>query len=392
MKTSICTLILPVVLLMTMYNSIAQVVVDQTNYIHLDFSNESNTVLPKVIWEHPRLEYTNSEERVLDIKATVESHVPLKSVQLIIRAALDEEPLAVKEIPFDSGGTQVTIQQNLNLSDGQNYLQVWAENVEGGAVFDTRSVIVGMDALKDAIAIDRKDYALLFATDNYDNWNDLVNPIYDATSIAKELEERYGFEVQIVRNIDQDDVFTTLREYAQKKYKPQDQLLIFFAGHGQYDETFGEGYVVARNSAINDPGKNTYISHNRLRNNIDNIPCEHVFMAMDVCFGGTFDPVLASARAVYDDVGKTEFMVKKLSIKTRKYLTSGSKEYVSDGIRGQHSPFARKFLEALKSNGGEDRLLTLTELNVFMEKLQTTPRFGAFGSDAQGSEFLFVLQ
>ena len=377
----------------TAFYAHSQIVTDKTNKIKLDFSNtEINTILPEITWEYPRLEYTNSQENKLEIKSTVNSRVPLKSVQLVVKRSLEEDPLMTKDIEIETGATSVIIKQQLYLMNGQNYLEVIAENMDGGIVVDTRSVIIGMDALKDAIAIDRKDYALLFATDIYDNWGDLVNPIYDAKAIAKELEERYDFDVKIVENIDQDDMFTTLREYAQMNYKPQDQLFIFIAGHGQYDETFGEGYVVARNSITNDPGKNTYISHNRLRNNINNIPCEHIFLAMDVCFGGTFDPVLAASRAVYDEQSAIEFAVKKLSIKTRKYLTSGGKEYVSDGIRGQHSPFARKFIEALKTNGGEDRLLTLAELNVFMQKLQTTPRFGPFGSDIQGSEFLFIAK
>ena len=267
-----------------------------------------------------------------------------------------------------------------------------AENVDGGVVKDYRSVIVGMDALKDAIAMDRKDYAILFATDQYDNWNDLVNPIYDAKAIAKELEDRYGFEIKIVENANQDLVFNVLREYAQLSYKPQDQLFVFFAGHGQYDDVFGEGFVVAKNSRANDPSKNSYISHNRLRSNINNIECEHIALVMDVCFGGTFDPLLASSRSVYDELDNVEYIVKKLSTKTRKFLTSGSKEYVSDGIRGNHSPFAVRFLEALKSNGGEDRLLTFSEVNLSMQKLQTTARFGSFGDDEAGSEFLFIAK
>ena len=64
----------------------------------------------------------------------------------------------------------------------------------------------------------------------------------------------------------------------------------------------------------------------------------------------------------------------------------------SDGIAGQHSPFARKFLEALKSNGGGDRILTLTELNLFMERIKTTPRYGDFGDNDKGSDFLFLAR
>jgi len=66
-------------------------------------------------------------------------------------------------------------------------------------------------------------------------------------------------------NANQDEVMVKLREYAQRTYKPQNQLMVFFAGHGHYDDVYGEGYVVARNSLANDEGKNTYISHNRIR-------------------------------------------------------------------------------------------------------------------------------
>ena len=370
----------------------AQIVADRTNSINLDLSRSLSTVLPEITWEYPRQEYTNSEENQIGIKAAVRSNVPLKEVKLTIKKSLDEEPLNSKNLELSST-LSADIEMNLFLTEGQNYVVITAENNQGGIVSDSRSVLIGMDALKDAIAIDRKDYALLFATDRYDNWNDLVNPINDAETIGKELTDRYGFEVEIVKDANQDDVFTKLRQYAQRNYKPQDQLFIFFAGHGQYDETFGEGYIVAKNSLANDQAKTSYISHNRLRNNINNIPADHIFLTMDVCFGGTFDAVLAGSRsAAYEETDDETFIVKKLSLKTRKYLTSGSKEYVSDGIAGQHSPFARKFLEALKSNGGGDRILTLTELNLFMERLKTTPRFGDFGENEKGSDFLFLAR
>ena len=88
----------------------------------------------------------------------------------------------------------------------------------------------------------------------------------------------------------------------------------------------------------------------------------------------------------------SEVIIRKLQFKTRKYLTSGGKEYVSDGTVGNHSPFAKKFIEALVSRGGNDGMLTLSELNTYVEKLQTAPQFGRFGSDQQGSDFIFVVK
>lgn len=369
----------------------AQTVSDRTNGMSLDFTKPiPATTLPAINWLLPTNEYTSSRENRIDFKASVVSEVPLKSVQVAVVRSLNDVPQSYLNIELESK-VYASIERNIFLPNGQNYIKIIAENEKGGIVSDYRSVIIGKDAINDAIAIDRRDYAILFATDQYDNWNDLVNPIYDATAIGKELEERYGFEVKIVTNADNDEVITTLREYAELNYKPQDQLFIFFAGHGQYDDVFGEGYVVARNSVANDPSKNSYISHNRLRNNIDNIKCDHIVLVMDVCFGGTFDPVLAAKRGnTYEEIDNNEYIAKKLSTKGRKFLTSGSKEYVSDGVAGKHSPFAVRMLEALKSNGGDDQLLTLTEINLSMQKLKTTPRYGGFGSDEAGSEFLFL--
>lgn len=371
----------------------SQIVVDKTNEIVLNFRNASiNTSLPSIEWIFPRLEYTNTQENRVQVKATITSSRPLKSVVISVKKGKDLEPIGSRTADLDDK-FNVSIDLSMRVLDGDNWIEIIAESEEGGIVKDYRSIRVGMDAISDAVMLDRKDYAILFATNKFDNWSDLVNPIYDADAIAKELEERFGFIVEVVKDPEQNEVMTKMRELAQRKYKPQDQLFIFFAGHGVYDDVFGEGFVVARNSIRNDVSKNTYISHNRIRSNINNIPCEHIFLAMDVCFGGTFDPVLASSRsAAYEETNDQEYLVKKLSKKTRKYLTSGGKEYVSDGIRGHHSPFAARFLEALKTNGGPDRILILDEIKLFMERLKTTPRFGEFGSDEKGSDFVFVAQ
>ena len=334
------------------------------------------------------MEFTNSQKASVEIEAWVSSEVPLRSLKLVLSNGGNVG--GEKKIEL-IGVREQRIKQSVNLFDGQNLIKVIAENINGGITSSTRSVLIGKDAIADAIAIDRKDYALFFATDQYDNWTDLVNPVEDAHSIGDLLKKKYGFEVEIVENANIEDVFIKLGDYSQRKFKPQDQIMIFFAGHGYFDDTFGEGFVVAKNSLENDKAKTTYISHNRLRGVINNIPNEHVFLAMDVCFGGTFDPVIAKSRSAQSvsETSESEFLVRKLSYRTRKYLTSGGKEYVSDGIPGKHSPFTLRILQAL-NEPGTDRILTLNELKGFVEKLVPEPRFGSFGDDAPASDFVFV--
>jgi hypothetical protein len=363
----------------------------RTNEIVFNFKNTNpglKTNLPMIKWVTPKQEYSSTQGSTIEIEAIVTSDVDIKSLKMMVSDG--STPRGEKSLGNDPIKS-VRVKQFVKLFDGQNVIRLVAENVNGGIVTSTRSILVGKDAIADAISVDRKDYVLLFATDQYDHWSDLVNPIDDAQSIAKVLKEKYGFETEILENPNQDDVYNKLREYAERKFKPQDQLMIFFAGHGYFDETFGEGFVVAKNSLENDNARTSYISHNRLRGIIQNIPVEHVFLAMDVCFGGTFDPVIASARGMEAmETSDTEYMVRKLSYRTRKYLTSGGKEYVSDGIPGKHSPFTLRMLQAFAEGGGRDRILTLAEIKTYVEKLKPEPRLGSFGDDKNESDFLFV--
>ncbi len=98
----------------TAFYAHSQIVADKTNKIKLDFSNpEINTILPEITWEYPRLEYTNSQENKLEIKSTVNSRVPLKSVQLLVKRSLEEDPMMTKEIEIEPGATSVIIKQSI---------------------------------------------------------------------------------------------------------------------------------------------------------------------------------------------------------------------------------------------------------------------------------------
>ncbi len=368
----------------------------KSNNVYLKLNQpRSRTSVPVISWVSPRQEYTHSTEIQIKVEAEIRSDVPLQEVRLLIGDYTSGSLMGSKnlEIPFNT--TKYNLSNTIILPEASNYIEIIAENTNGAKASTSRMVLVGDEANADAVAIDRKDYALLFATDQYDSWSDLVNPIHDANIIASELAERFNFEIQVIKNADQEEIIEKIKEYSSLKFKPQDQLFIFFAGHGHFDEVLGEGYLVARNSIEHDKSNTTYISHSNLRTYINNIPCDHILLAMDVCFGGTFDPKIARQRGetLAEKFPMSQFLVRKLSKKTRLYITAGGKEYVSDGIVGKHSPFASHFIEALKSNGGEDRILTISELATFLEKVeQNEPRLGDFGDNEKGSDFVFVIK
>jgi hypothetical protein len=377
----------------------AQNVTTRSSEFEVDFSDRSKlvtTTIPVINWATPIPETTYIQEGKFKIKFNVKAD-QIKAITIQLKQKLDGDVSGTSNVKLKPEELKdAVVEKTVTLEDGENVIEVVAENNEGVKTSSWRRVHVGGLSLADAAHLDRTDYALIFATDEYDNWTDLVNPVFDSRAISEELKATYKFKTEVIENATQADVLKKLREYGEKRYKPLDQLFIFFAGHGTYDQTFGEGFVVTKESMIADEAKTSYLSHNRLRSIINNVPCDHIFLAMDVCFGGTFDNALASARGVEDEVYReqtqAEFVTKKLTFKTRKYLTSGGKTYVSDGIAGKHSPFAKNFLEALSSHGGRDGVLTLPELFSFVEKLKIQPRFGEFGDNAIGSDFIFIVK
>lgn len=370
----------------------SQEIKGRSNSLYVNFEPVTVNQNPVITWVTPSDEVTVLKIKRGSVKVGVNSSVKLKNVTVYINnvPASNSRGLSVEK-PEDAKFDEV-FEKDLNLQDGDNEVKVVAEDIRGGVTIESKILRVDVPSL-----IARNDYALLFATDDYDTWNDLTNPVNDAVTIGKELEESYGFKVEVVKNPTMAEMLGKLREYAKKSYQENDQLMIFIAGHGQFDPFFNQGYLVCKDSRKDDEVKATYLSHSNLREIVNNIPVKHIFLTIDACFGGTFDPVIAKAGSrggddIYSELSSTEYIQRKLRFKTRRYLTSGGKEYVPDGRPGRHSPFASKILEALRNYGGSDKIITLPELMGFVEKINPEPRAGSFGDDEPGSDFVFVAK
>jgi tetratricopeptide (TPR) repeat protein len=322
-------------------------------------------------------------------------------------AGVAQDNSGVKEVVVNGNNAQLRpngeFDVQLPLGQGKNQITVIATDLKGNKAEQSfvierpqkETVATSKESIpKESTSTNGKNYALLFGTDEYDTWEKLNNPVNDASSVADELKTSYGFETELIKNAKKEQFLVKLREYARKTYEPNDQLFIFIAGHGNFDDVFNEGFVVTKDSKKDDESGASYLSHNELREKINNIKCKHIFLVMDVCFGGTFDPLVAKrgGQSEYDNISKQEFIARKLRFKTRRFLTSGGKEYVSDGRPGMHSPFARRLLEALRGFGGNDGILTIGEIITQVEALNPEPRTGEFGDNEPGSDFIFIVK
>ena len=295
-----------------------------------------------------------------------------------------------------------------------------------------------------------RDLALFFATENYQfypekekNWSNLYTPIADAEKIAKELRENYGFKTKIFKNLTREKIVEAIIEYEEKftddageeyQYADDSQLLIYFTGHGYYyrhpnSSKRNRGLIAARDSVrprtsrdnkavsnIRDVLK-TSLEVDKIRQDIERFGCTNVFVLLDTCDSGDFDPDFDSVpsrgtKGLAKD-GLMQYIKDKLALQTQWFMTAAGDESVLDGAIDAEdtpvtsSPFATKFMEALDSRGGEDDLLTVKEVWEFIQKSREDPvykthphfrgdpskipipRQGQFGDSQQDSDFLF---
>jgi hypothetical protein len=245
-------------------------------------------------------------------------------------------------------------------------------------------------------------HALLIATDTYKAHKQLLNPVRDATQIERILREDYGYQTKILKDSSSESILRNILHYT-KTLDSNSQLFVFFAGHGYYDERyFDEGYIVCKESKSpkEDPYLNSYLPFSKLEKMMNKVPARQVFVVMDVCFGGTFNEQMSYCQTrtgpsnggggLYENTQVDEYVSRKLRKTTRRFMTSGGKNEVPDGYGGKSSPFAIKLIEALKTYGGQDGVLTTNEIYSVVERIPSDPRMGSFGDDECGSDFFFI--
>ena len=95
------------------------------------------------------------------------------------------------------------------------------------------------EKLANSIAKESKYYGLIIGINNYndDSIPDLVHPIPDAEKLHQTLTSLYNFEddnTMLLKNPTKADIIYSLDEIA-RRITPDDNLLIYFAGHGDFD-------------------------------------------------------------------------------------------------------------------------------------------------------------
>jgi len=204
-------------------------------------------------------------------------------------------------------------------------------------------------------------YALLIGNENYQQLEDLATPLSDLRRAEKLLKEKYGFTVFTIADGNNVDVMRAINDLYEI-VGPEDNLLLFYAGHGNRLNTGGSeiGYWLPANAER--PPRNTYwVANEFVTGHLSRIKAKRVLVVADSCYAGLLsrEPsflLLGDDGPSYDDM---DFLRFKLDKRARLLLSSGGDRPVLDEGGGEHSVFAKAFFDELEKN---DALLPSPEL------------------------------
>ena len=193
-------------------------------------------------------------------------------------------------------------------------------------------------------------YALVIGNNDYRNYPKLKTAVNDATETAAVLKEKFGFQTRILKNATRYEILAALNDL-REQLTDQDNLLIYYAGHGELDDKTEKGFWLPVDAEQGNP--RNWISNAAISDILNTLKAKHVMVVADSCYAGTLS-VAAMPRvdeSMPDDLQK-EWIMAMSQARARTVLTSGGVAPVLDGGGDGHSVFSRAFLETLRNSDG----------------------------------------
>jgi uncharacterized caspase-like protein len=229
---------------------------------------------------------------------------------------------------------------------------------------------------------------LIIGVSNYkDERLNLDKPELDAAELKKILVSKYTFEdstITILFSPTREKILEELFRF-RKKVKANDNLLIFYAGHGYFDKDADQGYWWPTDAKPNNPAN--WLSNSDLKEQIKSIKSKHTLLISDACFsGGIF-----KTRDVTSFTNAPNDIQQLYKMPSRRAMTSGTLTTVPD---------KSVFLEYLAKNLHQNNSQYLSSQELFYRMRSAVignspvvPQTGIiFQAGDEGGDFIFVLR
>lgn len=280
----------------------------------------------------------------------------------------------------------------LFLKPGENAVSIVSVDTRGNQGMKRFAIFRQIDSLPPAqdtaqtSTLHGTNHALIIGIQNYsdNNINSLDHPLQDAQKLYETLTSFYTFapdNVTFLRNPDRISIIQAFDQLAQKT-TDNDSVLIFYAGHGFWDERLKQGFWLPANSLKK--SRTEWLSNGTIRDYINGIKSRHTLLIADACFsGGIFKTRSAFSEATSD--------IKELQkLPSRKAMTSGAMKEVPD-----KSVFIEYLVKRLAQN--KDRFISSEQLFASFRQAvisnsrnNQVPQFGEIRETGdEGGDFVF---
>ncbi|MBS3779311.1 MAG: caspase family protein [Desulfovermiculus sp.] len=191
-------------------------------------------------------------------------------------------------------------------------------------------------------------YALVIGNTNYTHLPDLESARKDAQEVASLLESKYGFNTSLLLDASRYDILSTLNAL-REELTEKDNLLIYYAGHGELDKVNMRGYWLPINAERESTAN--WISNISLTDILNIMSAKQILVVADSCYSGIMTrSALTRLASGKSPQAKKQWLQKMADLRARMVLTSGGIKPVLDAGGGGHSVFARAFLDVLQDN------------------------------------------
>lgn len=324
------------------------------------------------------------------IDTSFTTHVSASNIYLIGRLTdeSDIQSFFINDhaIPTDENGF---FQQSYNLEDGLNAFKIDASDVLSNS-FTKFLYLINDVTDNTSITVNELDdigkyFGLIIGINNYTDptMNNLEHPITDATLLYSTLIGNYMFEPEnltLLKDPTRAEIIQNLDKLSYQ-LSQNDNLLIFYAGHGYWDKEKETGYWLPADaeqfSSVN------WIRNSTIQDFVDDINTRHTLLITDACFAGSIFKTRGSFQ-------NASIAINKLySMTSRKAMTSGTLEEVPD-----RSVFIEYLMKRLFENN--KKYISAEELfSSFREAVinnsPNVPQYGVIQNTGdEGGEFIFI--
>ncbi len=232
-------------------------------------------------------------------------------------------------------------------------------------------------------------HALVIGNNHYKHFPKLETAVFDAKAVAGVLKNKYEFKVTELNNASRYEIFRQLSQL-RKQLNSEDNLLIYYAGHGHLDEDIQRGYWLPVDAEEDNYAN--WVSTNDITDMLNGMSAKHVLVVADSCYSGT---LTRSAHIPLHSPNPSQFkwlqhIAKK---KSRTVMTSGGLEPVLDSGGGNHSVFTKAFIDALIKNQSvlEASQIFASVRRFVMLNADQTPEYADIRKAGhEGGDFIFM--